>query len=283
MLFAFPVLFYVSQTAQGGDGNEYSASVDLVAEDNSIVGGDIAQVSAIDFGTPASEDNSGGGSNGGNEGGEGDGNNGGGDNGGSDEGNGGGSGGNDNGGDNGGSGGSSDNGGSGGNNGGNGGSGGNPQDNSGGDSGGESGGSEIGTAGPTSINSSALILINEIHPDMDSSGKYANGKVELYNPGDSPVNLNQWYLQKFTGFTIGTINKQEIAPHGFLVVDVTGLTGNYQEITLFDSSANKKDSVTYSGAKSHIGSCYARIPDGADNWKWMTCTLGSPNRQETPS
>lgn len=305
MLFALPVLFYINQTAQCGDGNEYSASSQLVSEDNCIVGGDVTQVSVIDFGTPPSEDNSGGGSNGGNEGGSGDNNNGGGDNGGSDgnSGGNGGSSGNNEGGDNGGSGGNSggndgsnsgggnggDSGGSGGNsggnggsdgdnggNGGNGGSGGN--NNGGGDSGGDSGESETGTAGPISNNSTVLVLINEIHPDIESSGNYANGKVELYNPGAAPVNLNQWYLSKLTGFIIGTINNQEIGPRGFLVVNVSELTGNYQEITLLDSNGKKRDSATYTGARSHNGSCYARIPDGGDSWKWTTCTLGYSNR-----
>ncbi len=276
MLFVFPVLFYISQTAESQDNNVYVASSQLVAEDNCIVGGDITQVSVIESGTPTSGDNSGGGSGGNNNGGGDNGGSGGNSGGGSDEGNGGGS----NGG-SGGNGGSDGNGGSGGsNNGGSsGGSGEVPQSNSGGGSSVVSGGSDVVAPGQASGNSTGPVVINEIHPGIGASAKSGNGMVELYNPGNTPVNVNLWYLRNISGDVIGTINDQVIAPFGFLVVDVTGLTGDYQDVTLFDSGDNRRDFVMYTGAGSHNGLCYARIPDGADNWAWTACTLGSSNQQ----
>jgi len=231
MLFAFPIVFYISTTVKAGNGNEVSVSQEFVAADNTVTGGDITQVSVIQTGDPIS----------------------GGDSGGDDNGSGDNSGG-------------SDNGGSGDNSGGN--------DNGG--SGDNSGGSyddgysmyDSMTAGHPSENSTKSVVINRIYPYSGMSASYGNGEVELYNTGKAPVNINRWYLKNTAGYVIGTVNNIELDPSGFLVVDVTGLTGDNQEVTLFDSEGNSVDSVAYTGAGSHNGLSYARIPDGAGTWKW---------------
>jgi hypothetical protein len=129
------------------------------------------------------------------------------------------------------------------------------------------------------VNLSNPVVINEIHPCPEDAAEYGNERVELFNIGKSPVNVSLWYMKNMTGQVIGTIHDKEIPPFGFLVVEVTGLTGDYQKVTLFDSENNKIDSAIYIGARSHNGSCYVRILDGADIWKWATCTLGSSNQQ----
>lgn len=326
MLYAFPILFYFSQTveSQEGNGNVIIDNTELVAEGNNVVDGSIAQISIIDSGgAPASggdsndgtEDGSGGddsggsdvsgddsgdssdNANGGDSGGDsGDtgsdvaGDDSGGDSGGSSDGSSDNSGGDsvdtssDAAGDN--SGGSSsgassdvsgDNGGS--SSGGNG-------DASGGDSGGNGGGSGGNNGGGSgdgsygsqyegvSNNSTRLVVINEIHPETSQ-----NGMIELFNPRNAPVNVNQWYITNSTGYIIVTIQNQEIAPYGFLVVNAAGLTGDNQKIGLFDSGGSNRDYATYTGATSHNGLCYARTPDGSDSWKWTTCTLGASNGQ----
>ncbi len=112
-------------------------------------------------------------------------------------------------------------------------------------------------------------MINKITPHTETSTEDGKGEVELYNMGKAPVKINQWFMRDILGNIIGTIDNEEIAPSGFLAVGVTGLTRNYQEITLFDSGGSKIDSIMYTGAKYHNGLSYARVPDGANTWKWM--------------
>lgn len=335
MLFVFPIVFCLSQTVVGGDGNSDVVNEQLVAEDNTITDGDVAQISVVETGAPVADGNSGGnggsGSNGGsddnggnsnggsgdnsggtsdnsggtsdnsggsgsNSGGSGDnsggsstdnsgGNSGGsssgsnsdtsggnsgansGGNGGS--GSNGGSSGNNNGGSNGGSNGNNNGGSSGNNNGGsNSGSGGDSQSNSGGSSGGSSSDAASSTSSQLYDNLAKPVIINKICPYTETSSEYGNGEVELYNKGKAPVDMNQWYLENLTGYIIATINNKEIAPSGVLAVRVTGLTSDYQKITLFDSSGKKIDSAMYSGARFHSGLSFARIPNSGNLWRW---------------
>ena len=60
MLIAFPIVFYISPTVKGGNGNDVSVSQEFVAEDNTVTGGDITQVSSIQTGDPISGGDSGG-------------------------------------------------------------------------------------------------------------------------------------------------------------------------------------------------------------------------------
>ena len=128
---------------------------------------------------------------------------------------------------------------------------------------------------------SSNVVINEIYPCTETCIKSGIGGIELYNTGNTPVNVSQWYLENITGYVMAPIKNEEIPPHGFLVVGVVGLTRNYQEINLVDSCGNKVCSVLYTGATYNSGLSYARIPDGGNMWKWMTATLGYSNMQGT--
>jgi hypothetical protein len=260
VLLAFPIAFYISQTAEAGIGEKITVSQRLITEDNNIINGNIYQVSTVKTG-----DSNPGGSSGGNSDEPGDdsgGNSGDGSGNGSGEDNGTGTGG------------GSDEGHSGGSNSGSSGA---PQDNS---IEGSSEGfreAEAVISGQLLGSTASSVVINEVHPRLEAA-RYGNERVELYNTGNNPVNVSLWYMKNITGQVIGTIRDKEIPPHRFLVVDVVGLTGDYQAVTLFDSGNNKIDSVIYIGARSHNGSCYARVPDGMDTWEWAICTLGSSNR-----
>jgi hypothetical protein len=251
VLLAFPIAFYISQTTEAGIGEEITVSQRLIAEDNNIINGNIYQVSTVKAG-----DSNLGGSSDGNSDEPGD------DSGGS---SGDGSG-NGSGGDNGtGTGGGSDEGHRGGNSSG---SGGTPQDNPIEDSSEGFREAEAVISDQPPGSTASPVVINEVHPrpEAKEAAKYGNERVELYNTGKNPVNASLWYMKNMTGQVIGTIRDKEIPPQGFLVVDVIGLTGDYQAVTLFDSGNNKIDSVIYIGARSHNGSCYARVPDGMDTW-----------------
>lgn len=267
LLFVFPIAYCICQTAEAGCGEEITVSQRLVAQDNSIVDADIVQVSVIRTGNVNAGGSSGGNSD--DESGE----NSGGD---SDEGSSSGDGpgeGND----------AEPGGGS--NNdrpGGGGESRGAPEDDSNGSPGGGIGEAEAMIAGQLSGNLAEAVVINEVHPRTEGAFERRDEMVELYNMGRDPVNVSLWYMKNMTGHVIGTIRDKEILPYGFLAVGVIGLTGDCQRVTLFDSRDNKIDSVIYIGARSHNGSCYARIPDGANIWEWAKCTLGSSNQQRYP-
>jgi hypothetical protein len=266
MLLAFPIAFCISQTTGAGIGEVTTVSQRLTAEDNNIINSDIYQVSTVKNGDTNHEGSSGGnsdepeensGGSSGDSSGDGSGNGSGGDNGA-------------------GTGGGSNGGQSGGNNSGSGGS---PQDSSIGSSSEGFREAEAITSGQLLGNPVNPVVINELHPRPEETDQYGNERVELFNIGKNPVNVSLWYMKNMTGQVIGTIHDKVIPSSGFLVVNVTGLTGDYQTVTLFDPGSNKIDSVIYIGARSHNGSCYARIPDGASTWEWTTCTLGSSNRQ----
>lgn len=127
-----------------------------------------------------------------------------------------------------------------------------------------------------------VVVINEVHPGQ---GAFDNRDelVELYNIGRSPVNMSLWYIRNKTGQVIGTIPANQILPpRGFLVVEVTGLTEDRQRVALFDSKDKLVDSVTYVGARSHSDLCFARKPDGLNNWEWAASTLGASNQWGNP-
>ncbi len=147
----------------------------------------------------------------------------------------------------------------------------------------ETGTTETVTEGTSSGNPADAVVINEVHPAQEIVLDNRDEMVELYNIGRNPVNVSLWYLKNVTGQVIGTIpNNQIIPPHGFLLVKVKGLIGDIQRVGLFNPRDEKIDSVIYLRARSHEGSCYARIPDGSNNWEWTTCTLGSSNRRGNP-
>ncbi len=253
IIFVFTVAFCISQMAEAGCGNEITVSQRLATEDNIVIDSDIVQVSTVNTGDANFEDSSGDStddSSGGNS---------------DDE-----------------SGGNSDNG-SGGDQSGDGGdgSGGGTKDDSGESSSVEANEAEAIMAGDISGSFVKLVVINEVHPRPEWAAGNENESVELYNMGKNPLNVSQWHMENITRHVIATIRDKVIPPYGFLVVKVAGLPGDAQEVTLFDSANNKIDSVNYIGARSHNGSCYARIPDGADAWEWTKCTLGSSNWQRS--
>ena len=256
IIFVFTAAFCFSQTAEAGCSNEITVSQRLATEDNIVIDSDIVQVSTVNIGDANFEGSSGDStddSSGGNSDDESGGN--------SDNGSGGGSGGDQSGGGD--------------------GSGGGIDDDSGESSSVEANEDEAIMAGDISGSFDKLVVINEVHPRPDGAVGNENESVELYNMGRNPLNVSRWHMENITRHVIATIRDKVIPPNGFLVVEVAGLPGDAQEVTLFDSANNKIDSVNYIGARSHNGSCYARIPDGADTWEWTKCTLRSSNWQRS--
>lgn len=260
LLLIFPVAYFVCQTTEAGIGDKVTVSQCLAAKDNYVSDSDILQRSTVLTGGANPEEGPSGDSDEGSE-----------ENPGGDQGDD-----SDSGDD---SGGNSD----GGNDTGPGGGGNDKPNVPPGDSSDEDSSEGTDNAGSFAVGVSGnppdALVINEVHPGQENDFENRDEMVELYNMGRSPVNVSMWYMINMTGQVIGTIHDRQILPHEFLVVEVNGLKGDSQRVALFDSRNNKVDSVIYIGARSHSGLCFARMPDGSNNWEWATCTLGYSNQQ----
>jgi len=110
--------------------------------------------------------------------------------------------------------------------------------------------------------------------------------VELYNPGDAPVDLAGWKLAdslsdptKRVGFAAGAT----VPAKGFLQVQVTAEVqgwklGGDEEVGLWDPAGTLADSVDWNEGDSPAGGSYGRTPDGGATWQtFVTATPGASN------
>lgn len=126
------------------------------------------------------------------------------------------------------------------------------------------------------------IVINEILPNAVST-EPDNEWVELYNPGDLPVDVTNWKIDDGEGeYTLsGTIAAGD---HMLISGSSYGSTGlqlsNSGEIlNLEDDSSNLISSTPNYGSATE-GQSYARKPNGSSNWYWdATPTPGTVNNQ----
>ncbi len=128
------------------------------------------------------------------------------------------------------------------------------------------------------------VVINEFVPNPlgDDAGKEW---VELYNSGESEVDITGWTLQ---GQSLsGTLTSGE-----WLKVNLTGeILGNTGDvITLLDDNSSTVDSVAYGDATTGAptipeeGCSAGRYPDGSDSWEqFENPTPGVSNAGATPS
>lgn len=90
---------------------------------------------------------------------------------------------------------------------------------------------------------SPAVVINEIMYDPATGDEW----VELYNPGDTDVNLTGWYLNDAVGTQFGDLTNIVIPAGGCVyVTDSTAVLNNDGDnVTLYDDSDTEKDTVTY--------------------------------------
>ena len=133
------------------------------------------------------------------------------------------------------------------------------------------------------IRSGKSVLINEIHPNPAGT---ASQQVEIFNSGITAVDLSGWSLRRSTGTVIARIPENvtagslPLAPGAFLLVKVTGLNSNADDVLLFDSSGTQIDRIAYTSGSTNQGKSYASQPDGAraaSSFAWRTSTLGATN------
>ncbi|HHH83931.1 MAG TPA: lamin tail domain-containing protein, partial [Thermoplasmatales archaeon] len=91
--------------------------------------------------------------------------------------------------------------------------------------------------------SSANVAINEIMYNPASGNEW----VELFNSGDSTVNLTGWVIKDAANNTFGDLTNVEIPPGEYVVVNGTGavLNNDNDEVHLFDDSMTEVDNATY--------------------------------------
>lgn len=124
------------------------------------------------------------------------------------------------------------------------------------------------------------IVINEFLPNP-SSGK---AWIELYNPLDISVNINNWVLKNDNPSLIGRFNIT-LDAKSFTATDTANINlhNDHDTITLFDQNNNQIDSYKYDIGPGEDKS-YGREEDGADNFIiFSSPTKGYSNNQTTPT
>jgi hypothetical protein len=129
----------------------------------------------------------------------------------------------------------------------------------------------------------ASILINEISPSTDTEW------IELYNDGDTEVNLSGYLLEDGNSSKTDDLNLTgTILPNGFLVfTHLEGWLNNGGDTVKLYNNASPSaiiDQYTYTSVDSTKS--VARIPNGSENWQ-ITSNISNnslnPNPTATPT
>ncbi len=127
------------------------------------------------------------------------------------------------------------------------------------------------------------LQITELLPNPVGTDAGAE-QIELYNAGDTTVNLDKLILDDIAPTDPVSSNAEvlpsiEIAPDSFAVITIPSTdfalnnTGG-DIVTLLTSDGQVIDSVSYQGTAPE-GQSYSKFKD--DNWMWATSTIGEDN------
>ena len=106
------------------------------------------------------------------------------------------------------------------------------------------------------------VVVNEVELSPPDNGTVW---VELYNTGESPVDLTSWTVKIEDGPWVGPIALVgSIDSKGFLAVDgqQSWVTTGNGTVYLLDSSGNEVDKTSQQNDDSQSDFTYGRIPDG---------------------
>ncbi len=142
-----------------------------------------------------------------------------------------------------------------------------------------------------------MVVLNEILPNPSSSATYPNNSewIELYNNGDTPVDIAGWIVSELSGgvtenfYTIvatspgtnqiGTLAGTTIIPaHGYAVLlfaDPTKLNNTGDTVALYDNSNALLDKRSFGSIA--VGKTVARSPNGIGVWFDPIPTPGESN------
>lgn len=135
------------------------------------------------------------------------------------------------------------------------------------------------------------VVIHELLPNNRYSIADRDGDrgdwVELYNPGDQPVNMNGWYLSDANkNLTKWAFPAVEIPAHGYLIVFLDGKESNESELhanfsigegetlKLYHSATNSYDALTVTATRANIS--LGRDESGTTVYYWEPTPL-APN------
>jgi hypothetical protein len=130
-----------------------------------------------------------------------------------------------------------------------------------------------------------IILINEFesNPLGDDSG---NEWIELYNPGDAPVNISGWQITNFNNNTKTIPQGSVVNPHEYFVYSITSqYLGNTNEQIVLKNTLYESDRTAIKSDSANDGRCWSRIPTAIDNnidsdWLFQLCTKNWSNNDK---
>jgi len=125
------------------------------------------------------------------------------------------------------------------------------------------------------------VLINEVEqnpPGPDADQEW----VELYNPTQSPVDLEAWTLSTAHGQTVTLPASEPIPPGGYLVIIYMAewLSNVDEQVILCDRGKAEVDRTPVQSDTADDDGCWGRFPDGQASWLFMASTQGAPNMGE---
>ena len=128
--------------------------------------------------------------------------------------------------------------------------------------------------------SSANVAINEIMYNPASGNEW----VELFNSGDSTVNLTGWVIKDAANNTFGDLTNVEIPPGEYVVVNGTGavLNNDNDEVHLFDDSMTEVDNATYDSSMGADGNGKTlEYNPVTDTWEESLVDGGTPGHRNS--
>ena len=141
----------------------------------------------------------------------------------------------------------------------------------------------------------AQIVINEVMQSnlniiMDDWNEYPDSWVELYNAGNTPVNIQNYGLGTKSKYSSSYLLPYHmLQPKSFLIIycdkEENGMhasfrleSGSKGNVYLFDNNGTQIDAITNMAAMPSPDVAYGRTEDGGANWNYMvTPTPGKSN------
>ncbi|NIA11783.1 MAG: hypothetical protein GWP10_19180, partial [Nitrospiraceae bacterium] len=128
--------------------------------------------------------------------------------------------------------------------------------------------------------SASNVAINEIMYDPVSGNEW----IELFNSGDSTVNLTGWTIKDAANNTFGDLTNVEIPAGKCVIVNGTGaiLNNDNDEIHLFDNTMAEVDNVTYDSSMGANGNGKTLEYDPVtDAWEESLVDGGTPGHRNS--
>jgi len=128
--------------------------------------------------------------------------------------------------------------------------------------------------------STANVAINEIMYDPTSGNEW----IELFNSGDSTVNLTGWVIKDAANHTFGDLTNVEIPAGKCVVINGTGsvLNNDNDEIHLFDDTTTEVDSAVYNDTMGANGNGKTlEYNPVSDAWEESLVDGGTPGHRNS--